>query len=84
MEDTPDDQVHEIFSQALWPEHPIGLPILGSRQIVGSFDHDRSVEFRRRHYLTGNCVVAAAGHLDHDELVALAQRVSHPARGSSR
>ncbi len=31
MEDTPDDQVHEIFSQALWPGHPIGLPILGSR-----------------------------------------------------
>jgi predicted Zn-dependent peptidase len=71
MEDAPDDQVHEIFSHALWPDHPIGLPILGSRQTVGSFDHAQSVEFRSRHYLTGNCVVAAAGHVDHDELVAL-------------
>ena len=32
MEDTPDDHIHEIFSNALWPDHPIGLPILGSRE----------------------------------------------------
>jgi len=30
MEDTPDDRIHEMFGHALWPDHPIGLPILGS------------------------------------------------------
>ena len=74
MEDTPDDRIHEIFSHALWPDHPIGLPILGSRETVGQFDHAQSVAFRDKHYLTGNCVVAAAGNVDHDELVALAER----------
>ncbi len=74
MEDTPDDRIHEIFSHALWPDHPIGLPILGSRDSVGRFDHAAAVAFRRKHYLSGNCVVAAAGHVDHDALVALTQR----------
>ena len=74
MEDTPDDRIHEIFSQALWPEHPIGLPILGSRDTVGGFDHPQSVAFRSHHYLSGNVVVAAAGNVDHNELVALAER----------
>ena len=73
MEDTPDDQIHELFSAALWPDHPIGLPILGSRETVGSFDHTQSVAFRSRHYVTGNAVIAAAGNVDHDELVAMAE-----------
>jgi predicted Zn-dependent peptidase len=73
MEDAPDDHIHEIFSNALWPTHPIGLPILGSRDTVGTFDHAQAVAFRGRHYLAGNCVVAAAGNIDHDALVALAE-----------
>jgi len=74
MEDTPDDRIHEIFSAALWPDHPIGLPILGSRETVGGFDHGQSVAFRSRHYVSGNVVVAAAGNVDHDALVALAEK----------
>ena len=70
MEDAPDDRIHEIFAKALWPKHPIGLSVLGSRETVGSFGHDSSVQFRARHYTTGNCVVAAAGNVDHDRLVA--------------
>lgn len=74
MEDAPDDHIHEIFSRSLWPDHPIGLPILGSRQTVGQFDHVQSVAFRTKHYLTGNCTIAASGSVDHDALVALAER----------
>lgn len=74
MEDAPDDQIHEIFSRALWPDHPIGLSILGSRDTVGGFDHSQAVEFRAKHYLTGNCVVAASGNVDHEELVNLTER----------
>jgi predicted Zn-dependent peptidase len=72
-EDAPDDRIHDIFSETLWPDHPIGLPILGTRDTVGGFDHAQSVAFRSRHYLTGNAVVAAAGNVDHDELVALTE-----------
>nr|MDA3937513.1 pitrilysin family protein [Actinomycetota bacterium] len=71
MEDTPDDRIHELFAKALWPDHPLGLPILGSRESVGSFGHTESAAFREHHYVTGNCVVAAAGNLSHEDLVAL-------------
>jgi len=74
MEDAPDDHIHEVFSHALWPDHPIGLPILGSRDTVGGFDHEQSVAFRSKHYRSGNCVVAAAGRVDHEALVAMTER----------
>ncbi|MDO8987148.1 MAG: pitrilysin family protein, partial [Coriobacteriia bacterium] len=74
MEDTPDDRIHEMFGHALWPDHPIGLPILGSRESVGGFDNAKSIAFRERHYLTGNCVVAAAGNLDHDQVVQMVEK----------
>ena len=74
MEDTPDDRIHELFSHAVWPDHPIGLPILGNRGTVGGFDHEQSAAFRTKHYLTGNCTIAAAGSVDHEELVQLAER----------
>ncbi|MBI5232715.1 MAG: insulinase family protein [Coriobacteriales bacterium] len=73
-EDQPDDLVHEVFAHTLWPSHPIGLPILGSRETVGGFNHAQSAAFRERHYLTGNAIVAAAGNVDHGELVKLATK----------
>ncbi len=73
MEDNPEDLVGEIFEAALWPEHPIGLPIIGTRETVGSFGHEAAVEFRRKHFITGNVVVAAAGNVNHEELVALSE-----------
>jgi len=74
MEDNPEDQVGEIFEAALWPNHPIGLPVIGSRETVGSFGHDAAVAFRTKHFLTGNVVVAAAGNVDHEAVVALAEK----------
>ncbi len=74
MEDTPDDRIHEVFSNTLWPTHPIGLPILGNRDTVGGFDHRQSVAFRKKHYVAGNCVVAASGNVDHEKLVALTEQ----------
>ena len=45
-DDTPDDLIHEQFANALWPDHPIGLPLLGSRETVGGFNHAQSRVFR--------------------------------------
>jgi len=78
MEDNPEDLVGEVFESALWPEHPIGLPIIGTRETVSTFGNAEAVEFRRKHFVTGNVVVAAAGNVDHEELVALAERYLAP------
>jgi predicted Zn-dependent peptidase len=65
VEDTPDDLVMELFSQAFWPDHPLGRPILGTRQSVGGFERDEMAAFFRSVYHPGNVVIAAAGNLDH-------------------
>ena len=74
MEDNPEDQVGEIFETALWPSHPIGLSVIGSRETVSSFGHVAATAFRRKQFVTGNVIVAAAGNVDHDAVVALAER----------
>jgi predicted Zn-dependent peptidase len=73
-EDDPDDVASELFASTLWPEHALGLPIAGTRAIVGGFGHEVAADFRSRHYSAGNGIVAAAGNLEHERLVELAQR----------
>lgn len=71
-EDDPEDQVVELFYNNLWPDHTIGLPIGGTRLSVATFDRKTALAFRDKHYTTQNCVVAAAGNLEHEQLVELA------------
>jgi predicted Zn-dependent peptidase len=79
-DDAPDEQVHELFASTLMPLHPLGLPVIGTRETVGGFDHDAATDFHRAHYKTGNIVVAAAGALDHDEIVDMVRsRLTLPA-----
>jgi len=73
-EDTPDDRVHELFAQTLWPDHPLGRPVLGQSETVGAFDQAQGFAFKNTHYGTGSVVVAAAGDVDHDAVVELAKR----------
>jgi len=73
-EDTPDDYVFELFTKAMYPTHSLGRPIIGSRDVVGSFAHRDCLDFRDAHYHTGNCVVTASGNINHAELVALVEK----------
>lgn len=74
-EDTPDDYVYELYSQSNLPSHPVGLPVLGTRERVGSYCHEDCVAFHNQHYHAGNLVLAAAGNVSHDALIALSQRL---------
>jgi predicted Zn-dependent peptidase len=65
VEDTPDDLVHEIFTQAFWEDHPLGRPILGTRETVESFTTTTLREYFRRAYIPGNFIVSAVGNLEH-------------------
>ena len=73
VEDTPDDLVFDLFTGAAWPEQPIGRPILGTREGVRAFDRDAIDAYLRRHYRAGATIVAAAGAIDHDRIVARAE-----------
>jgi predicted Zn-dependent peptidase len=71
IEDTPDELLNELFNSAYFPEHPLGRPIEGTAQTVSSFDHEATSRFHAQCYAPRNLVIAAAGNIEHAELVAL-------------
>jgi predicted Zn-dependent peptidase len=73
IEDTPDQKADELFTQAVLAGHPLGLPVIGRPETVGTFVPSHLRSYTSRHYRTGDIVVAAAGNLSHDAIVALAQ-----------
>jgi len=70
-EDNPDYLVHEIFVQNFWKDHPLGKPILGTRETVKKFQQSTLVDYYGGRFFGGNMVFSAAGNLDHDEFVAM-------------
>src|SRR5579872_3349830 len=73
-EDSPDTLVHEIFMQNFWKGHPLGKPILGTRETVRSFEQNTLVGFFEQRFQSGNMVFSAAGNLEHDSFVEMVSR----------
>jgi len=73
-EDNPDYLVHEIFTQNFWKDHPLGKPILGTKETVKRFEREPIVEAYTHRFAPGNIIVSAAGNLDHDKFVELVTR----------
>ena len=73
VEDTPDDLVHEIFTQGFWENHPLGRPILGTRETVESFNADLLRSYFQNAYTAPNLIVSAVGNLEHEGVRELVQ-----------
>ena len=69
-EDDPDDVVHTKLWESLFPNHPVGREVLGTEHTVGAMSRDDLVGFHSEWYRGANLVVAAAGDLEHDDVVA--------------
>jgi predicted Zn-dependent peptidase len=68
VEDTPDDLVHELFTQGFWENHPLGRPILGTKETVESFSTESLRNYFRNAYTAKNLIVSAVGNLEHDRV----------------
>ena len=68
-EDAPDDYVHDLFNLDFFRDHPLGRPICGEAGTVTNLYRDDFLNFIRDRYLPGRVIIAAAGHLRHEELV---------------
>ena len=68
VEDTPDELVYDLFSEAFWRGHPLGRPIQGTIESVSRMQPDHLVRFFRDSYQPDNLLVTAAGNLDHERL----------------
>jgi predicted Zn-dependent peptidase len=82
VEDTPDDLVFDLHAEFLFGGHPYGRPILGRAATVAAIDASTLRALHGSSYRPANLVVAAAGRLDHDELVALVLDRLPPGRGA--
>jgi predicted Zn-dependent peptidase len=68
--DDPDDRVHTMLFEALFPGHPLGREVLGDADTVGAMARDAIAGFHDAHYGPANLVVAVAGRVDHDRVHA--------------
>ncbi len=80
-EDEPQDRVHDVLADAVFGEHPIGRRVLGRADVIASIPVPDISGYHQARYVTPNIVVAAAGNLQHDRIVALAAEHLSPANG---
>jgi predicted Zn-dependent peptidase len=73
VEDTPDDLVHELFTQGFWENHPLGRPILGTKETVESFDAPLLRSYFGGVYTAKNLIVSAVGNVEHERVRELVQ-----------
>lgn len=78
VEDTPEDFLGEIFQREFFPNHPLGVPIEGTRKTVRSFNHDVTRSFHAQVFQPKNLVIAAAGNVEHAQIVELAEKSFSP------
>lgn len=74
VDDTPDDLVFDLHSEAMWGSHPYGYPILGTRDTVSSLGIKELRELHERAYHPPQIVVAAAGNVEHERLLEILER----------
>ena len=67
--DMPEDHVHTLLAEAMFPGHPLGREVLGTRESVAAVTRDQIAEFFGHWYRPGNVVVVAAGNLSHEQIV---------------
>jgi predicted Zn-dependent peptidase len=72
-EDEPSDKVHDVLAGAIFGDHPLGRPVIGRAEVIASVPIPQIAQWHDGRYVPNNIVVAAAGNLDHDRIVALVQ-----------
>jgi predicted Zn-dependent peptidase len=73
-EDTPQDLVHDLVTEAVFGPHPLGRPVIGTAEVISTVTRRSVAAYHRAMYVPGNLVVAAAGNVGHDRLLTLLER----------
>jgi predicted Zn-dependent peptidase len=78
-EDEPSEKVHDVLGTAIFGDHPLGRPIIGTADVIGNVPVPQIAEYHDGRYVGSNLVLSAAGNIDHDHLVELVEKLA-PAR----
>jgi len=71
VEDTPDDLIHDLFAAQIWAGHPLGRPILGTRDAVAGFGRDVIGSHFLEEYVPPRIIIAVAGNVAHAHVIDL-------------
>jgi predicted Zn-dependent peptidase len=69
VEDSPEEQIHEIFNNLYWSNHPLGMSILGTDETVSALDRDELIDHKKRFYSPSRIIISVAGNIDHERVV---------------
>jgi predicted Zn-dependent peptidase len=69
--DTPQHLVIDLFNKALWSDHPLGRPLIGTHETIATFEADELKNYQKRNYNLANTVIAVSGRVRHEEVVRL-------------
>jgi predicted Zn-dependent peptidase len=86
-EDTPQELVHDLFSEAVFGRHALGRPVIGTADVISSVTRRVLSTYHRQMYAGGNVVIAAAGNVEHNKLMrmlARSQSQQRPPAGGPR
>jgi predicted Zn-dependent peptidase len=83
-EDDPQDLIFDVLGEATFPDHPLGRAILGRSEVVAGATRKQLLAFHRERYFPTNVVIAAAGSIDHEQLVNWAEVAMASAAPASR
>ncbi|MFZ1879293.1 MAG: pitrilysin family protein [Gaiellaceae bacterium] len=73
-DDAPQELVHDLIADAVFGDHPLGRPVIGTSEVISSIPRESIARYHDTMYVPGNIVVAAAGNIDHDQVVELVSR----------
>ncbi|MEM8558782.1 MAG: pitrilysin family protein [Bacteroidota bacterium] len=74
--DAPEDLIFDLYESTLYPDSPVGWPVLGFPETVRSFSRERLRRFVETRYTPNRLVVSVAGNVEHDEVVALVRKLT--------
>jgi predicted Zn-dependent peptidase len=79
-EDQPQELVHDLIAEAVFGSHALGRPVIGTTEVISSVSRRAISAYHRSMYVPENVVVAAAGNLDHNDLLRLLERAEQKVR----
>lgn len=81
-EDAPDELIHDLFVQTVWPNHPLGKPILGTIKSLESMTREKIISYIQNNYLPERTVIAVAGNIEHqvihDKVAPIFEKMNSP------
>jgi predicted Zn-dependent peptidase len=72
-EDDPQDRVFDLLGGAIFGSHPLGRAVIGTAQVIGSVTREQLASFHAHRYVPHSIVIAAAGSVDHEQLIRLVE-----------